>query len=73
MYRKAYVFCFLVLTVVGLGGCSSGPSIKESKKADTPARQDSGKGPRKSVGIDRGRCRFQCGWTFSFKRVVSTR
>jgi hypothetical protein len=33
MYRNAYVFCFLVLTLAGLGGCSSGPSAKESKKA----------------------------------------
>ena len=33
MYRNAYVFWFLVLTLAGLGGCSSGPSAKESKKA----------------------------------------
>ena len=31
MYRNAYFFCFLVLTLAGLGGC--GPSAKESKKA----------------------------------------
>jgi hypothetical protein len=33
MYRNAYVLCFLVLALAGMGGCSSGPSAKESKKA----------------------------------------
>jgi hypothetical protein len=33
MYRYTYVFFFLVLTLAGLGGCSSGPSANESKKA----------------------------------------
>ncbi len=33
MYRNAYLFCFLVLTLAGLGGCSGGPSAKESRKA----------------------------------------
>lgn len=33
MYRNAYFFCFLVLTLAGLSGCSGGPSAKESKKA----------------------------------------
>ena len=33
MYRNAYLFCFLVLTLAGLGGCSGGQSAKESKKA----------------------------------------
>ncbi|HVN06174.1 MAG TPA: hypothetical protein VMT86_17250 [Bryobacteraceae bacterium] len=33
MYRSAYSFCFLVLAIAGLGGCSSGPSSKESKSA----------------------------------------
>ena len=46
MNRNAYVFCFLVLTLAGLGGCSSGPSAKESKKAADRARQNPGKDPR---------------------------
>lgn len=33
MNRNAYFFCLLVLTLAGLGGCSSEPSAKESKKA----------------------------------------
>ena len=33
MYRNAYVFGFLVLTLAALGGCSSGKSAKESKQA----------------------------------------
>lgn len=33
MYRNAYVFSFLVLTLAGLGGCSSSPPANESKKA----------------------------------------
>jgi len=33
MYRNRYVFCFLVLSLAALSGCSSGPSAKESKKA----------------------------------------
>jgi hypothetical protein len=35
MYRNEYVFCLLILTLTGLCGCSSGPSAKESKKAET--------------------------------------
>ena len=33
MNRNARIFCFLVLTLSALGGCSSGPPTKESKKA----------------------------------------
>jgi hypothetical protein len=33
MYRNAYVFCFFVLTLAGLGGCSSGPSAKKAGTA----------------------------------------
>jgi len=36
MYRSTYSFCFLVLTMVGLGGCSSGPSPNASKTAKPP-------------------------------------
>jgi hypothetical protein len=43
MYRNAYVFCFLVLTLAGLDGCSSGPSAKESKKAETAPDKIQGK------------------------------
>ncbi len=35
MNRNAYVFCFLVLTVAGLSGCSSTPGGKETKQART--------------------------------------
>ena len=33
MNRNAHIFCFLVLTLAVLGGCSSQPPAKESKKA----------------------------------------
>jgi len=33
MYRNAVFFCFLVLTLAGLSGCSGGPSASETKKA----------------------------------------
>jgi hypothetical protein len=33
MYRNAYFFYFLGLTLAGLSGCSGGPSANESKKA----------------------------------------
>ena len=36
MFRSTYSFWFLVLTLAGLGGCSSGPSPKESKSAKAP-------------------------------------
>jgi hypothetical protein len=36
MIRNMYVFCFLVLTLVGLAGCSSEPSTKASKQATPP-------------------------------------
>ena len=55
MYRNAYVFCFLVLTLAGLGGCSSGPSAKESKKAGTVPDKIQGKAeqvPSESTATD---------------------
>jgi hypothetical protein len=33
MTRNTYVFCFLILTLAGLTGCSSGPSATTSRKA----------------------------------------
>jgi hypothetical protein len=41
MYRKAYFFCILVLTLAGLSGC--GPSANESKKAARPPDKIQGK------------------------------
>ena len=39
MNRSTRIFCFLVLTLAALAGCSSKPSANESKKADsTPDR-----------------------------------
>jgi hypothetical protein len=55
MYRNAHVLCFLVLTVAGLSGCSSGPSIKESKKVETPPDKIQGKAqenPSESTAAD---------------------
>jgi hypothetical protein len=43
MYRNAYVFGFLVLTLSGLAGCSSGPSAKESKKTEAAPDKIQGK------------------------------
>ena len=43
MNRNAYIFCFLVLTLVGLGGCSSEPPAKESKKTGTAPDKIQGK------------------------------
>ena len=43
MNRNAYVFCFLVLTLAGLGGCSREPAAKESKKAGTAPDRIQGK------------------------------
>jgi hypothetical protein len=43
MYRDAYILFFLVLTVGGLGGCSSKPSGKESGKAATAPDKIQGK------------------------------
>jgi hypothetical protein len=43
MDRNAYIFCFLVLTLAGLGGCSSSPPGKESKKAGTAPDKIQGK------------------------------
>lgn len=43
MDRNRYVFCFLVLTLAGLAGCSSEPSAKESKKGDRAPDRIQGK------------------------------
>ena len=43
MNRNACIFCFLVLTLATLGGCSSEPSAKESKKAATAPDRIQGK------------------------------
>jgi hypothetical protein len=43
MNRDARIFCFLVLTLVALGGCSSKPSANESKKAETAPDRIQGK------------------------------
>jgi hypothetical protein len=55
MYRNVYVFYFLLLTLAGLGGCSSGPSAKESKKAGTVLDKIQGKAeqvPAESTATD---------------------
>jgi hypothetical protein len=55
MHRNAHVFCFLVLTLAGLSGCSSGPSAKESKKAETAPDKIQGKAqanPSESTAAD---------------------
>jgi hypothetical protein len=43
MDRNAYISCFLVLVLAGLGGCSSTPSDKASKKAGTTRDRIQGK------------------------------
>ncbi|MGO9897508.1 MAG: hypothetical protein ACLPX8_25240 [Bryobacteraceae bacterium] len=43
MNRNARIFCFLVLTLAALGGCSSQPPAKESKKAGTVPDRIQGK------------------------------
>jgi hypothetical protein len=43
MNRNARIFCFLVLTLATLGGCSCKPSVKESKKAGTAPDKIQGK------------------------------
>jgi hypothetical protein len=43
MNRNARIFCFLVLTLAALGGCSSGTPAKESKKAGTAPDRIQGK------------------------------
>jgi len=43
MNRNACFFCFLALTLAGLGGCSSGPSDTGSKKAATAPDKIQGK------------------------------
>jgi hypothetical protein len=43
MNRNAYFFSLLVLTLAGLGGCSSQPPAKESKKAATASDKIQGK------------------------------
>jgi hypothetical protein len=43
MNRNARIFCFLVLTLAALVGCSSKPSAQESKKAETVLDRIQGK------------------------------
>jgi hypothetical protein len=43
MNRNAYIFCFVVFTLAGLGGCSSGPTAKDSKKGGTALDKIQGK------------------------------
>jgi hypothetical protein len=43
MNRNAYIFCGLVLTLAGLGGCSSEPADKDSKKAGAAPDKIQGK------------------------------
>jgi len=43
MNRSARIFCFLVLTLAALAGCSSQPSGNESKKAETAPDRIQGK------------------------------
>ena len=43
MNRNARIFCFLALTLAALGGCSSEPPAKESKKAGTAPDKIQGK------------------------------
>jgi len=43
MNRNTRIFCFLVVTLAALGGCSSGPTAGESKKAATPLDKIQGK------------------------------
>jgi hypothetical protein len=43
MNRNARIFCFLVLTLAALGGCSSQPLAKDSKKAETAPDRIQGK------------------------------
>ena len=43
MHRNARIFCFLVLALAALGGCSSGPAANEPKKAGTAPDRIQGK------------------------------
>jgi hypothetical protein len=43
MNRSARIFCFLVLTLAAMVGCSSKPSAQESKKAETAPHRIQGK------------------------------
>jgi hypothetical protein len=43
MNRNTRVFCFLVVTLAALGGCSSKPPAADSKKAGTPLEKIQGK------------------------------
>jgi hypothetical protein len=43
MIRDARIFCFLVLTLAALSGCSSAPPAKDSKKAGTALDRIQGK------------------------------
>lgn len=61
MYRNKYVFGFLVLTLVGLGGCSSGPSDKESKKGPTAPDKIQGKAQEVSFETTSGDAAMNAG------------
>ncbi len=64
MNRNTRIFCFLVLTLAALGGCSSKPAAKESKKAAAALDKIQGKA---QVLVEPGgatRCRSERGWTF---------
>jgi hypothetical protein len=55
MHQNAPVFCLLVLTLAELTGCSSGPSAKESKRAETAPDKIQGKvqpSPSESTAAD---------------------
>ena len=43
MNRNAYIFCFLVLALVGLGACSSKPTAEQAKNAETAPDKIQGK------------------------------
>ena len=43
MNRSTRIFCFLVITLAALGGCSSQPSATESKKAEAALERIQGK------------------------------
>ena len=51
MNRNAPIFCFLILTLAALGGCSSEPPAKDSKKAGTALDKIQGKA---QVGVEPG-------------------
>ena len=51
MNRSARIFCFLALTLAALGGCSSQPSARESKKAETAPDRIQGKAEVLAVSV----------------------